>query len=505
MDLARYQIAGEKLSVWLLIFLGAIAAVFIGFMMGGNAIPVFVIFLTLTFSIVWIAGARERWWLLVPAAGTLGGFFYFGFKVYPQEIALLASVVPVALMLAFRAAPVRLHRPALPMLMYILGAYLVAHWFGSNIYNWSEGSAGYGNVGRAYFNAFWAIFFVILFWRYGSTRYIAAALLLCYLAAFARVIMGIVFYLNDAFAYIPVINYVLPGSTFSRSDDLRWSGLTLATLAICYFLIEKGVLKKTFHAIVFFASSVAMLFGSGRTTVVLVAVMPLFAAILYRKIIPVFATASVLLTIVFFVNASPIVLNPFPYRVQRSLSILLLNQDEAEFYGKTEGSNEWHEGLRKVAYSKWTQSWATVLFGTGIRPFDVTVGEAREGTTMTMEDMMYSSAKVGAYESGWWTVMAVTGLVGLVLYGSVLIYLLRKLLPILLRDRITDHTHAFAFMAVFGIVIWIGLGWTNGTFPSTEILFGFLALAGFQDRVRITRQENVSVPIAATAQPAGIR
>ena len=482
MDIARFEVAGEKLFIWLLIFLGAIVAILAGLMIGTYSIPVFIIFMTLGLAITWIVGARERWWLLVPAAGTLGGFFYFGYKIYPHEIALFACVAPLALLLALRATPTGLHRTAFPKTMYILGAYLISHWLGSNIYNWIEGSAGYGNVSRAYFNASWAVFFVFLFWRYGSTKYIAAALLLSYLAAFARVIMGILFYFSDAFAYIPVINYVLPGSTFSRSDDLRWSGLALATLATCYFLMKKGFLKKSFHAIVFFGSCAAVLLGSGRTVVVLAGALPLFVAVLYRKIVPLFVTSTVLLAIIVLINSNPTVLNPFPFPVQRSLSILLLNKDEAALYGKTEGSDEWHAGLRKIAYSKWTQSWQTFLFGTGIRPFDVTVGEARPGSTLTMADLMYSAAKVGSYESGWWTVLTVSGVVGLVLYASVLFYLLRKLVPVLLRERVSDHSHAFAFMAVFGITIWIGLGWTNGGFPSTEILFGFLALAALEDR-----------------------
>jgi len=482
MDIARFEIAGEKLFVWLLIVLGLIAAVFAGIMVGSNPLPVFILFSTLVLSITWIAGARERWWLLVPSAGILGGFFYFGYKIYPHEIALFACAVPLAMMVALRATPARLHRSAFPVPMYILGAYLIAHWVGSNIYNWTEGSAGYGNVARAYSNAFWVIFFVFLFWRYGSTKYIAGALLLCYLAAFFRVVVGIVFFLSETLPYIPVINYVLPGSAFTQSDDLRWSGLALATLSACYFLIKKGSLQKIFHAIVFFSSCYALLLGSGRTVVVLVALLPLCVSILYRKAVPLFATSAVLLTFVFIVNSSPTVLNPLPLRVQRSLSILLLDKDEANFYGKTGASDEWHEGLRKIAYSKWTQSWHTILFGTGIRPFDIKVGDVRAGTTMTMADMMYAASNTGSYESGWWTVIGVTGLVGLVLYASILFYLLRKLVPVLLRERVRSHSHAFAFMSVFGIVIWIGLGWTNGSFPSTEILFGFLALAALEDR-----------------------
>src|SRR5205823_14297871 len=177
-------------------------------------------------------------------------------------------LAPLAMAFAVRAPIAQRRATAFPITMYLLGFYLIVHWLGSNIYNWVEGTAGYGNVSRAYFNAFWVIFFLFAFWRYGSTKYIAAALLLSYVAAFVRVSMGILLYFTDAFAYIPVINYVLPGSTYSRSDDLRWSGLALATLAMCYFLMKKGLLRKTFHAFVFLGSCVAVVLGSGRIVVV---------------------------------------------------------------------------------------------------------------------------------------------------------------------------------------------------------------------------------------------
>jgi hypothetical protein len=232
--------------------------------------------------------------------------------------------------------------------------------------------------------------------------------------------------------------------------------------------------------------------GSGRVAIVLASAIPLFVVLLYRKVVPLIMASIALLGFVFILNAEPRVLNPLPWRVQRSLSILLLNKGEAASYGKTEGSDDWHAGLRRVGYSKWTQSWHTFLFGTGMRPFDIAIEEFRP-ELVTMRDSLNSSSKVGAYESGWWTVTAVTGVVGLVLYASVLLYLLRKLLPILLRERVSDHSHAFAFMAVFGIVIWIGLGWTNGSFPSTEIMFGFLALAALEDPQRKTQPEHLNI------------
>ena len=65
----------------------------------------------------------------------------------------------------------------------------------------------------------------------------------------------------------------------------------------------------------------------------------------------------------------------------------------------------------------------------------------------------------------------------------------------LLHEKVRDHRHAFAFMAIFGIAIWLGLGWTNGGFPSTEIMFGFLALLALEDekqaRQLLGREESV--------------
>ena len=178
--------------------------------------------------------------------------------------------------------------------------------------------------------------------------------------------------------------------------------------------------------------------------------------------------------------------------MQRSASILLLDKAQSSKYGQAGSSDEWHANLRALGFKKWTGSWHNFLFGTGIRPYDNAIRETILGAT-TNEDYLESSAKVGAYESGWWTVIAVTGLVGMLFYLSVLLYLLRRLLPILLHEKVRDHRHAFAFMAVFGIVIWLGLGWTNGGFPSTEIMFGFLALLAIEDE-REAREPLQAVP-----------
>ncbi len=484
MSFADRQIFGPRAGLIFVTVIGLLLCVGIGVTMGSNSVLVVITIGTISLALAWLTFAGERWWLLVPAAGTLGGYFWFGFKLYPHEVALAGCLLPLILAMAVRQNKRIENRSPFPIVLYLLSIYLLAHWLGSNIYNKLDGGGGYGNVSRAYFNAYWVIIFLIAFWRYGSTTFLPAALMLSYLAAAARVIIGLITYFTNAFAYIPVVNYVLPGSTHDRGADLRFSGLALATLAACYFLIKKGFLRKSFHFLVFLFGSFALLFGSGRTVLVLVCLIPLSAALLYRKVVPLFFSTISVLIVVAVLNARPSLLDQVAPRVQRSVSILLLDKTQADKYGRAGSSDLWHANLRALAVKKWTGSWHTFFFGTGIRPYDNTMRETIVGLT-TNEDYLESSAKVGAYESGWWTVTAVTGLIGMILYLIVLFHLLRRLLPILLKEKVRDHRHAFAFMAVFGIVIWLGLGWTNGGFPSTEIMFGFLALLAIQDdRIR---------------------
>jgi hypothetical protein len=501
MDIAIRDFGGERLHIWVVVFLGVILSIYTGVMVGSDAVRTSVVVLTIILSIAWIATARRVWWLLMPPAAALGGYFYFGFRLHPHEVALLGCLIPLAITRAVRMpGMLQQGRSFFPLAMYLLSAYLFAHWLGSNIYNRLNGEGGFGNVTRAYFNALWVIVFLFAFRRYGSSKYIPVALALTYLAAFARVFAAIVIYLTNAFAYVPVVNYVLPGSTESRVADLRVSGLALAMVAICYFLIHKGVPRKSLHGGIFLGSFVALLFGAGRGALILLCLVTIFAAVLYRKVIPMVLSFLAMGSLIFALNLHPAFLNNTPYAVQRAASILLLDKDEAAHYGRAESSDEWHASLRRVGYKKWTQSWNAFLFGTGIRPYDYAVKETIVGKT-TKEDLLDSSSKVGGYESGWWTVIAVTGLVGLISYVSVLLYLLRRLVPVLLKEKVRDHRHAFALMGVFGILNWLVLGWANGGFPSTEIMFGFLALFALEDEKRRHKALLGTIPQPVRARP----
>ncbi len=184
METIALRIGGEKIYLVMVIAMGLITAVFLGAMIGSDPIVTIVTIAAVGFSLVWLVLARNRWWLLMPVAGTIGGYFYFGFKLYPHEVALVLCFVPLLIARAL-APPTQLEkkRSPFPLAMYVLSFYLFAHWFGSNLYNRLNGEGGFGNVTRAYLNALYVILFVFAFRRYGSSKYMSTALLLTYLAA----------------------------------------------------------------------------------------------------------------------------------------------------------------------------------------------------------------------------------------------------------------------------------------------------------------------------------
>ena len=389
-------------------------------------------------------------------------------------------------------------------MVYLLTAYLAVHWIGSNVYNKMSGDAGYGNVARVYLTAVGVLIFVLIFQRYGSTRYIPIALFLTYLAALFRVAAGLVIYFTDRFAYVPVINYVLPGSTHSGSDDLRNSGLILLGVSLCYLLFKRGTASKALNLTALLISFAAIALGGGRVVLVLAGAMLLFATVIYRKIVPLTLCSLVVIGGIAVLNFNPRILDSFEPRIQRAFSILLLSKEESAFYGRAMSSDQWHEDLRKVAYAKWTQGWNTVLFGTGIRPIGSQFLAFVPNQT-TEEDVLEAASKVGSYESAWWTVLSVTGVVGMVLYVWVLLFLLFRLLPILIREKVRDHSHAFAFIATFGIINWVFLGWGNGSFPSSEILFAFLALIALKDQSAHQAIAPFPQPAPAFSRPLQLR
>ena len=142
-----------------------------------------------------------------------------------------------------------------------------------------------------------------------------------------------------------------------------------------------------------------------------------------------------------------------------------------------DGSDEWHRQLALMAITRWTASPWSFLFGHRLIPF----AAGTDPMTQSFFDIMKSAADLGYYEAGFWTVLAVTGAVGGILYGVTLWKLARPLWGWVWRKRNWVPSTAFGFMALSSTLLWFVFGWILGHFPSEQIILLLIARAAYED------------------------
>jgi hypothetical protein len=139
----------------------------------------------------------------------------------------------------------------------------------------------------------------------------------------------------------------------------------------------------------------------------------------------------------------------------------------------------------------------TFLFGNRLLPFD----EQFSADSASVFVKMRIAASMGYYESGLWTILAVLGVAGGVLYILVFVGLLRPIIRPLLQHRICDYTHAFYFLAAAGTAVWLTFSWIAGHFPSQELLMAVIARAAYEDQKRRAESEGAAMPHPASRIP----
>src|SRR5207237_4536421 len=110
----------------------------------------------------------------------------------------------------------------------------------------------------AYMNALWLFLFGFLFYRYGSTRVLRAALGVMCLALLIRMVFGFINYYADHTYPIPVINYSID------PQDLRASGLLLFSLGLVLVLVTRGGFSRVAYGIMTGVAAWAVMLGGSR-------------------------------------------------------------------------------------------------------------------------------------------------------------------------------------------------------------------------------------------------
>jgi hypothetical protein len=422
----------------------------------------------------WVFFARDAWWLLLPMAIGFGGMFYFGFKVYTHEIMLVVCFLPLLPQLAAgRSLEVR--RKKLPVAFYALIAYLGMHMLVSGYLAMMDGES-IGSIIRVYVAGLWPLIFAIPFYSMGSSRYLRRALTFFLWAAMIRSILGVIGYYFPQ-AIIPVMGFILPG-LYSEGMELRESGLWMVYLGFTLFSLSPRWISKAFYALLVAAAGWFVVLGGGRGSLAMAVGISIVWATFEKKFISLAIFVAGLMALLVTFNSDPDLIYQFPKRLQRTLSVFVLKSPYQTVHVMLETSDQWHYELMQRGYNKWVKTPITCLLGNPVLP----VKNAADFGRKDFYDKMQMAEDLAAYESGLWTVLATLGLVGMVLYIVVFSYFLGPVIRSLWHHQICDPAHAFAFMAVASMMVWVGFCWGVGHFPSQQLMLAVIARAAYDDQ-----------------------
>lgn len=437
--------------------------------------------------IAWSIIGRKIWWLPIFFFVSLGGHFYLGFKIFAHELAVLLCLLPLIVTLAMKRDHFKDRQFSIPLPVFLLFVYLCLHFLACAMNNQVEGIGGMGNVSRRYMDAIWPFLIFMPYLIVGNTKYIRWALHLVAVATLIRFSLGMYTALiagEEAVLFVPFINFV-PAGGFGVGD-LRGTGSMLVTLALCYFCIYRSHLLRFVVLLPLITVGIWGTFlGGGRITVVLLFGVFTMLFFVYRRFgLLILAGMSMLIGIL-ALNSEPQVLYHAPESVRRAATAFLFDRDFAADTGATRSSDEWHARLAREGFRSWTSDGLTFLFGRGVRPFE----ERAWAGGKDFEGMIDMAIATSRFEKGLWDVLCTFGLVGLVLYSVLLVQIIRYCLPILLAEKIRTPVHAIMFIAVYQSVTWFLLCWIAGSFPSSAILFGIVAIVAAHDMKRGRKSE----------------
>jgi hypothetical protein len=457
-------------------------------LIGTSGPYIFALFFTAAFLIVWIFCAGPGWWLPLPAAVTFGGAFFFaGFKIHLHEMAFPLCVLALLPAVALgRTANVSTRAPLSRSVWLLVGLFVI-EWLFSFFVLKSRGMGGGGSLSRVYFHGFWPVLFLVLFYSFGDSRLLRAALILMWVACILRVIVATAAFFATDLLYLPYLNFVFSSST--GVVDFRFSGIQLLLLGLCLAYMSRARTFKVLNLAMALFGAGLILFGGGRVSVGMLCTIPMFWGLLMRRTGTLVVASSLILAVVIFLNRQPEVIYQFPPTVQRALSILVRESRAGgvDWHEDLRGSNEWHRRLGELGRQRWLSSPVTFLVGARAEPYDENFATRGQ----SVERRMQVAAGMGLYESGLWTVLGLTGICGVLIYSGVFWYLLKDVARSIWREGLTTAAHVIGSMALVEVALWVLFSWFAGGFPSQELLMAILARFAWEDGRRQTEAQPV--------------
>ncbi len=432
--------------------------------------------LTKYLVLAWAVVAGDKWWVIMPVSVAVGGTFFYEYKLYPHELALLLCALALLPVIALKRKPFP-DRAPLPLSCYGLLGLFAINWAVS-VY--AADFRDFGRVGsltRPYLQGLWALLFGILFYRYGLLKP-RLLLGLLYAAFLVRALLSV-----GAFFFADVVTNPKFGFAFMSETlgvhDLRQAGIQTVLLGFMFAKLAKGNIWKAVNYGIMGMAAILVALGGGRVSVVMVCVIPLIWGFIRKKWGLMTGISAVGLGLVIFINQNTHMLYKLPPTARRALSVLVAETSTSwvDWHISNQSSNYWHRYLAEMGWKRWTRNPATFLFGDRVKPFD----EAYHAYSTSLETRAEIAAQLGSYESGLWSILGVLGAVGAGLYIALFRHFLGPVLSAVRKEGVRDAAHALGCLAIIQFALWSLFCWTAGGLPSYELMMAFFAHVACSD------------------------
>jgi hypothetical protein len=466
----------RKYIEFLAVIIACAAAIYIGshivtFSMSGLALLTAGILI-----VVWTFTAGDYWWIPVLTGASIAGVFRVSFKIYPLEIAMALAILALTpLILVQKEKVLQTQRKPLPFIFYLTGIYIIIRMSIDII----PAQGGRGNLSRLLLDASWPFIFAWLFHHFGKTSSARWAIGLAFVALTIRIGAALVGHVTEAPLYIPGINYVLSFSEDESLVPMREVAFMLLLISLILYHSTRSILCKLSLLVVFAFTEALVIMSASRFMTLMALVLPVAFFMWARKWLLILAFGGVAAGGVLFINLYPHSIEKLPEVAERALSGLIYKPGQLEIQLEAAGSDVWHSSLRAEGYRRWTLSPSTFLFGYGIRPSpDIYDTKA---FSIDQASVIEISANFASYESAFWTVVAVLGAVGFVLYALLFLHFFRELIPYFLQRPQGTLWEGLLFWGCYSIFIWYVTCNYQGTFPGLELVMIIMASDIIQD------------------------
>jgi hypothetical protein len=504
MSASDFRVTGGQMVIWGVMLLGLYGAYSAGQTLGEGDFS-HVVFYILT--IVWVLAAltaRHFWWIPLFISLGLGlTTAATGFKILGTDMAGLFALSCLLAMASMSQLSVKKGERNLGGFFFLTLLYVALHALFFCVGNYFGGDTQFKNIAKLYYSALVPLIFLLLMDRYAVPKGMSVALNTLIAMTLIFSIVGSVmtlagFSIQELSTDIASFSWA---SYEMAAGYLRWTVLPILMLCISLRDAKQTGTQKGFYTLAIAILFLGLLCGGGRIAMlgIIVFFVPWYGIRgKWRQVFiggwVLFIASALLFILGHTIDAKQLESMPKSFQnVQRSLSIFF-PADQSENL-KMEGSNAWHEDLVKGSWDYANEDMSTLVLGHGYKGWDDSINIAMFTFGEAYDSAVKIAIRMGASETQFFSLLAIYGWVGVLLYYGFMIEMMRryvKVRKICPQGSMARSLCEFSFCNIFVTMVISPLG---GAIPSYNMIFwmiGFIAAKPYMT-MRFPFQKRVSL------------